>query len=137
MKNETSYRKMLLRVGSCVLALVTPAFAELDLKDYDDDLMRDLDRTIKFFEPDITAQNASAAQEDAAILLEGFRYTEDYFGKKGVADAVEISRDGSKLVDAVLRNVEKGDFDAAAAAARGATQVCKSCHDLYKPRLAR
>ncbi|MBY6242236.1 hypothetical protein K3F48_13765 [Methylosinus sp. Sm6] len=127
---------MLLRVGSFVLVLATPALA-LDLHDYDDDLMRDLDRTIKFFEPDITAQNASAAKEDAAILLEGFRYTEDYFGKKGVADAVAISRDGSKLVDVVLRNVEKGDFDSAAAAARDTTQVCKSCHELYKPRLAR
>jgi hypothetical protein len=136
MKNTKSYRKMLLRVGSFIIALATPAFA-LDLHDYDDDLMRDLDRTIKVFEPDLTAQNAAAAKEDAAILLEGFRYTEDYFGKKGVADAVAISRDGSKLVDAVLRHVEKGDFDAAAAAARGATQLCKSCHDLYKPRLGR
>lgn len=137
MKNKPSYRNAFLRVGSCVLLLAAPAFAGLDLHDYDDDLMRDLDRTIKVFEPDITAQNAPAAKEDAAILLEGFRYTEDYFGKKGVADAVAISRDGSKLVDAVLRNVEKGDFDAAAVVARGATEVCKSCHDLYKPRLAR
>jgi hypothetical protein len=137
MKSKTNYRKTLLRVGFGVLVFATQALAELDLHDYDDDLMRDLDRTIKFFEPDITAQNASAAKEDAAILLEGFRYTEDYFGKKGVADAVAISRDGSKLVDAVLRNVEKGDFDAAAAAARDTPQVCKSCHDLYKPRLGR
>ncbi|OBS52239.1 hypothetical protein A8B73_11595 [Methylosinus sp. 3S-1] len=137
MKNTKSRHRMLLRVGSCVLALATPAFAGLDLHDYDDDLMRDLDRTIKVFEPDITAQNAAAAKEDAAILLEGFRYTEDYFGKKGVADAVAISRDGSRLVDAVLRNVDKGDFDAAATAARDAPQLCKSCHDLYKPRLGR
>jgi hypothetical protein len=137
MKSKTSYRSPLLRVGFCVLLLATPAAAGLDLHDYDDDLMRDLDRTIKFFEPDINAQNASAAKEDAAILLEGFRYTEDYFGKKGVEDAVAISRDGSKLIEAVLQSVEKGDFDAAAIAARDAPQLCKSCHDLYKPRLAR
>jgi cytochrome c556 len=50
---------------------------------------------------------------------------------------VAISRDGSKLVGAVMEHVEKGDFDAAAAAARETPQLCKSCHDLYKPRLAR
>jgi hypothetical protein len=137
MKNKSDYRIRILRIGVGVLCLVTPAFAALDFHDYDDDLMRDLDRTIKFFEPDITARNAQAAKEDAAILLDGFHYTEDYFGKKGVDDAVKISRDGSKLIEAVLQSVDKGDFDAAAAAARDAPQLCKSCHDLYKPRLAR
>ena len=28
----------------------------LDFHDYDNDLMRDLDKTIKYFEPDITAE---------------------------------------------------------------------------------
>jgi hypothetical protein len=137
MKDKTKFRMILLRIGFGVACLATPALAALDFHDYDDDLMRDLDRTIKFFEPDITAKNAQAAKEDAEILLDGFRYTEDYFEKKGVSDAVAISRDGTKLIGAVMQNVEKGDFDAAAAAAREATQVCKSCHDLYKPRLAR
>lgn len=117
--------------------LASPAIAAIDLKDYDDDLMRDLDRTIKFFEPDITAKNAQAAKEDAEILLDGFRYTEDYFSKKGKDDAVAISRDGSRLVDSVVQNIDKGDFEAAASAARDTTQACKSCHELYKPRLAR
>ncbi len=51
---------------------------------------------------------------------------------------MEISRDGSRSSIAdVVQKVDKGDFDAAAAAAREATQVCKSCHEIYKPRLAR
>jgi len=116
-------------------AIATP-FA--DYRDYDDDLMRDLERTVKYFEPDITAGNADAAKEDADVLADGFRYTEDYFRKKtGAEDAVEISRKGAKLIADAKGLVEKSDFEAAAAAAREATAVCKSCHDLYKPRLAR
>jgi len=109
-----------------------------DYRDYDDELMRDLDRTVKYFEPDITAQNADAALEDAEVLAGGFRYTEDYFRKKpGADDAVEISRKGGKLIAEARDSIGKADFDAAAAAAREATNVCKSCHELYKPRLAR
>jgi len=109
-----------------------------DYRDYDDDLMRDLERTVKYFEPDITAQNADAALEDAEMLAGGFRYTEDYFRKKtGAEDAVEISRKGGKLIAEAQASIGKADFEAAAAAAREATAICKSCHDLYKPRLAR
>lgn len=114
------------------------AVAALDFKDYDDELMRDLERTVKVFEPDITAKNAEAAKEDAGVLADGFRYTEDYFSKKGNApDAVEISRKGAKLTAEAQDFVEKSDFEAAAASAREAVSVCKSCHDIYKPRLGR
>jgi len=109
-----------------------------DYRDYDDDLMRDLERTVKYFEPDITAQNADAALEDAEMLAGGFRYTEDYFRKKpGAEDAVEISRKGGKLIAEARDSIGKADFETAAAAAREATAICKSCHEIYKPRLAR
>jgi hypothetical protein len=128
----------LLTLSSIALALsVGPVIAALDLKDYDNDLMRDLDKTIKYFEPDLTAKNTDAAREDGEVLLNGFRYTESYFSKKGAQDAVEISRQGVRLVADVLKNVEQNDFEAAAAVARDAPQLCKSCHDIYKPRLAR
>lgn len=134
---STGKIRRLLALTSIALAMSAPVVAAIDLHDYDDDLMRDLDKSIKYFEPDITAGNSEAAKEDGAILLDGFRYTEAYFAKKGAADAVEISRQGVKLLDAALQNIEKSDFDAAAIAARDAPQLCKSCHDLYKPRLAR
>lgn len=114
-----------------------PVAAAIDLRDYDNDLMRDLDKTIKYFEPDIMAKNADAAREDAEVLLGGFKYTESYFSKKGAEDAVEISRKGLQVVKDVLENVDQNDFDAAAMMAREAPQLCKSCHDIYKPRLAR
>ena len=114
-----------------------PVIASIDLHDYDNDLMRDLDKTIKYFEPDLTAQNADAAKEDAQVLLDGFKYTEGYFSKKGAQDAVEISRKGIKVIGEVLASVDSNNFEAAAAAARQTPELCKSCHDLYKPRLAR
>jgi hypothetical protein len=106
----------------------------IDLHDYDDDLMRDLDKTIKYFEPDITAGNAQSAIDDAAVLQDGFKYTEDYFAKKGDADdAVKISREGQEALATAVRLVAANDFEAAAAAARQTAQTCRSCHDIYKP----
>jgi hypothetical protein len=131
-------RRILIVALGLLLSAAAAAAPTFDFRDYDDDLMRDLEKTIKYFEPDITAQNADAAREDAAILMDGFRYTESYFMKKGGADdAVQISRKGAKLINDVQDDVGKSDFDSAAAAAREATTVCKSCHDIYKPRLAR
>ena len=115
----------------------TAESAELDFKDYDDDLMRMLDKTIKYFEPDITAKNVDGATEDGEILLDGFKYTEDYFSKVNKADAVQISREGSALVSLALELVAKDDFEGAAANAREAIAKCKACHDIYRPRLSR
>ena len=131
-------RMMALILNAGLLAASAAAAPALDFRDYDNDLMRDLDRTIKYFEPDIAGGNADAAKEDLDLLADGFRYTEDYFSKKtGADDAVEISRKGAKIIADVRELVEKSNFDAAAAAARETPSVCKSCHDIYKPRLAR
>jgi hypothetical protein len=111
--------------------------AELDFKDYDDDLMRTLDKTIKYFEPDITAKNVEGATEDGEILLDGFKYTENYFTKANKADAVQISQEGSALVSMALKLVAKDDFEGAAENAREAIAKCKACHDIYRPRLSR
>jgi cytochrome c556 len=113
------------------------AYAErkaIDLRDYDDELMRDLDRTIKYFEPDIAAKNVEGAKEDAEVLKEGFQYTEDYFSKKpNAGDAVEISQRGLESIASALIALQGADFDKAAAAARDVAGTCRSCHDIYKP----
>src|SRR6516164_9343275 len=125
MKNK---KAVLAGIWAALLINVTCA-AEgtgLDLRDYDDDLMRTLDRTIKYFEPDITAKN-----------VDGFKYTEDYFSKANKPDAVQISQEGRELVSSALKLVAQDDFEGAAADARKAITKCNSCHDLYRPRLAR
>jgi hypothetical protein len=111
--------------------------AVLDFKDYDDDLMRTLDKTIKYFEPDIAGKNVDGATEDGEVLIDGFKYTEDYFSKVDKADAVQISRDGRALVNLALDLIARDDFEGAAANAREVITKCKACHDIYRPRLAR
>jgi hypothetical protein len=134
-------RKMLMLTMLAAVIGTGPVFAQkvtLDLKDYDDDLMHDIDRAIKYFEPDISGQNADAARDDAAELRRGFTYTQDYFTKKGnTQDAVDISRKGLEALDVVLKDIEAQNFDAAAEAAREVSQACRSCHDTYKPDKAR
>ena len=124
-------------LSMCVMLCCGPVVAAIDFHGYDDDLMRDLDKTIKYFEPDITAKNAAAAKEDAAVLQEGFKYTETFFARNGAEDAVKISKEGTQRIADALKFVDQNDFESAAAQAREATQLCKSCHDLYKKTIAR
>jgi hypothetical protein len=130
-------RKWVIFAALFTVILGVPAYAEhrdLDLQDYDDDLMRDLDKTIKFFEPDIQAGNAQGAADDADVLRDGFKYTEDYFTKKGNAeDAVKISQQGLQSLAAAVKFTEQNNFEAAAVAARQVSGTCRTCHDIYKP----
>jgi hypothetical protein len=131
-------RKIVILCGLGVAILSGAAYAEhrdIDLKDYDDDLMHDVDRAIKFFEPDITAGNADAALDDAGVIQDGFKYSAGYFAKKGgTEDAVKIARDGLALMDAAVKSIEAKDFSGAAVIARQVPNTCRSCHDIYKPR---
>jgi len=108
--------------------------AELDLSDFDDDLMRTMDDTNKYLEPDINAKNLKNAKEGTETIRQGLKWTEDYFAHKGgVDDGVKLAKDGQVLAQDILAALDKGDFDAAAASARTMTKNCRSCHDLYKP----
>ncbi len=110
------------------------ALVSLDLSDFDDDLMHDMDDATKDLEPVLGAQNAQAAATDVQILQNGFKWTEEYFRRKGnTDDAVKIARHGQELIAEVVRKVTSRDFPAAAAAARDAAKTCGSCHDIYKP----
>ncbi|WP_456717479.1 MULTISPECIES: hypothetical protein [unclassified Bradyrhizobium] len=117
------------------------AFAEpqkSDYADFDDDLMKDLDRTIKYFEPDISGENDAGVADDTAVLRQGFQYTEKYFTRRGNApDAVKISQDALKALDLAQQEFAAKNIDAAAARARELASSCKACHDVYKPKQAR
>jgi len=122
-------------LASLAAAMAEPAKSEY--ADYDDELMKDLERTIKYFEPDIAGGNESGVVDDLAVLRQGFKYTESYFAKRGKADAVKISQDGLKALDGVQQALAAKLTDDAAAKAREAAEACKTCHDLYKPKQAR
>jgi hypothetical protein len=120
--------------GTILSGVAYAAHRDIDLKDYDDDLMHDVDRAIKFFEPDVTAGNADGALDDAGVIQDGFKYSAGYFAKKGDAqDAVKIAQDGLALMDAAVKSVEAKDFAGAAEIARQVPATCKACHEIYKP----
>jgi len=109
-------------------------FAELDLSDFDDDLMRTMDDTNKYLEPDINAKNLKNAKEGAETIRQGLKWTEDYFVHKGgVDDGVKLAQEGQVLAQTILQALDQNDFDKASASARAMTKNCRSCHDLYKP----
>jgi hypothetical protein len=127
-------RKMSVLCGVFALLTGGVVLAEIDLKDFDDDLMRDMDTAIKDLEPVVGAKNAAAATGDAELLRDGFKQTEDYFAKKGTAaDAVEFARKSEELTATVLKELGANDFDAAANSARALSKSCRTCHDVYKP----
>jgi cytochrome c556 len=128
------FRKMSVLCGLLAVLSGGAVFAEVDLKDFDDDLMRDMDTAIKDLEPVVGAKNAVAATGDAELLRDGFKQTEDYFARKGnAADAVEFARKSEELTAAVLKEITANDFDAAANSARALSKSCRACHDVYKP----
>ena len=112
---------------------------DLDLHDYDDDLMRTLEQTLKYFEPDITDGNLQTYPDDVQLIQYSFGWVKSYFEKKGPegAKGVVIAQQGLDLLAAVDKDVKAKNFQAAGDKAHQFQQVCHSCHDIYKPNLAR
>lgn len=137
---------MLLRLGkglavaallcgfACALVRAEGVHVDIDLTDFDDDAMRDMDDANKDLQPVLGARNAEAALADAQVIQNTLKETEAYFAKKGTtADAVKIAQQGQASITAVIAAVRGSDFNAAAEAARDTTKNCHSCHDIYKP----
>ena len=100
------------------------ALADIDLSDFDTDVMRGMDDTIKILEPDISSKNLKAANDDAKSLLEGFKWN--------TQDAVDYARDSQAVTQEILDHLAKQDFDSASQTARRLSKSCKTCHDVYK-----
>jgi hypothetical protein len=110
------------------------ARAELDFSDFDTLLMQTMEDTLKALEPNIGGKDVAAATEDAEVLREGLQWAESYFAAKGgTDDAVAIAKEGQAHAATVVKSLAAGDFDAAAAAARGVAKSCRACHDAYRP----
>jgi cytochrome c556 len=124
---------------SAALSMTVAAVAAtIDLQDFDTDVMQAMDDAFKDLEPSLGASNAEAATADVQVLIEGYRFTEDYFAAKGGAsDAVQWSQEGRAQIDVIAAALSKQEFDSAAEAARALSKNCKACHQAYKTSLSR
>lgn len=114
--------------------LVAAGTVNLDLSDFNDDVMRDMDDTMKRLDSDIATRDTRAVASDSVSIREGLKYAQDYFTKKGnIEDAVRWATQGQELAEAVANAVQAGDFDTSLSKYDSLVKNCRSCHDVYKP----
>jgi len=109
------------------------ALAEVDLSDFDDEVMRAMDFANQDLELSIGAKNTQTATRDASALAETYQWADEYFTRKGGADdAVRIAKSGRSLVTKLEADLARNDFEAAQQTQRDTAANCKTCHDIYK-----
>jgi cytochrome c556 len=114
--------------------LIVAGTVSLDLSDFNDDVMRDMDDTMKRLDSDIATRDAKSIVSDTGAIREGLEYALDYFQKKGnVEDAVRWAKQAQELAEAVAGAVQANDFDTSLNKYDSLVKTCRSCHDVYKP----
>jgi hypothetical protein len=120
--------------GVMVALAASVMAAELDLSDFDDDLMRSMDDAVKDLDSNVGGQDAKASLADAEVLRDGLAWAEKYFSAKPAAPrGPGLAREGQEHVAAVVKSIEAGDFNAASDRVRDVVRTCKACHEAYKP----
>jgi len=116
------------------VATITFAAANLDLTDFDDDVMRNMDDTVKALDSHLAMHDAKAAEADAQSIREGLHRAEEYFTRKGnVEHAVQFARHAEELAGDVGKSVAANDYDSALTTYDSLVRACRACHDEYKP----
>lgn len=96
--------------------------------------MRAIDKHSVDVQKNIDARKPEAATADAQELARLYGLMEAFFVADGhTADAVEMSRSGKALADAISPALAAKDFDAASKAALDLSHACNDCHDAHKP----
>src|SRR6266704_1774139 len=110
------------------------ATVNLDLTDFNDDVMREMDDTMKRLDSNIATRDATSVATNARSIRDGLKWAQDYFAKKGnVEAAVKWAKQGQDLADAVARSAQSSDFDASLSTYDSLVRTCRACHDVYKP----
>lgn len=108
--------------------------AEIDFSDFDDDLMRSMDDSVKELDSNVGGQDAKASLANATVLEDGFAWAEKYFAAKPEAPlGAGYAREGREHLAALVQALEAGNFDAASTNVRAVVKTCKACHKAYKP----
>jgi hypothetical protein len=110
------------------------ASTDIDLTDFNDDVMKNMDDTVKTLDSDLAGRDAKAVQTDAGTIRDGLHYAEEYFTRKGnIEDAVRLAKRGEDLAAEVAKSAASNDFDAALTSYESLVKNCRRCHDAYKP----
>jgi hypothetical protein len=133
-------KNVILMLGALSIAvgmtgpLLAAGTVSLDLSDFNDDAMRDMDDTMKTLDSDIATREIISIARSATAIGEGLKYAQDYFSKKGnVEDAVRWAKQGQDLAAAVGTAARGNDFDTALSKYDLLVKTCRACHDVYKP----
>ena len=134
MKSTPRARATLAAVAALAFAVgvvtVARAASVLDF----DVWMRSIDKHSVDVQKNIEARKPEAAAADAQELSRLYGLMTQYFVDDGhAADAVEFSRSGKVLADAIPPAIAAGDFEAASKAALDLSHACNDCHDVHKP----
>jgi hypothetical protein len=114
--------------------LVLAGTVNLDLSDFNDDVMRGLDDTMKTLDSDIATRNIKSLAADTQSIRESLSWAQDYFTRKGnLDDAVRWAKQGQELAEAIARSAQASDFDTSLSKYDSLVKTCRACHDVYKP----
>jgi len=114
--------------------LLAAGTVNLDLSDFDDDIMRDMDDTMKSLDSGIATKDVQSVVRDGQSIQKGLAWAQDYFTKKGSPkDAVQWAQEGQDLAAAISKATQAGDFDTALNKYDSLVKNCRACHDVYKP----
>ena len=80
----------------------------------------------------LMAKDAPGVASNAQTLGSNLKQVEDYWQKKGVADAVNFSKQGETAAAAVAKDAAGGNLDAAAADLKGLQGACGGCHMAHR-----
>ena len=82
----------------------------------------------------VDAAKADVAAQQIAVLKQGFAQTEAVWKTKGVPDAIKLSQDARKRVDAIEQAATATDWDTAKKSVATLNQSCQGCHASYRER---
>ncbi len=99
-----------------------------------DGWMKRIERRSQSVQRHLTAGDGQSAIADAQEIRELYALMEDYFTDRGNSgSAVNLSKDGEALADALVKSVQAEDFEAASRSAISIARACRECHFEYKP----
>jgi len=134
MDTRTAARATFALVALGLLGTLASAAADVDLSDFDDDVMRNMDDTVKSLDSHLALRDAKSAQLDAQALQQGLHWAEEYFTRKGnVQRAVRFAKQAEDLASEVGKAAAASDLEAAQTTYDSLVRSCRACHDVYKP----